>query len=256
MKKSTLNKTFIYLFGTLFIIVLWTIISFFFDENDLIFPSLFKVLTYAFNLLHNSYFYLCLFKTLYRVLIGFIISLLLALFFGTFSGISDNFRYFIEPTITFIRSVPTAPLILILLVAIGALNAPIYIVIFTSFPVLYESTYNGYANVNKNIKDIFKLDCGNSIVAFVKIFFPSAIPYILVGIVSSFGLSFKIEIMAEVLIGSSMPGLGSAISTVQRIDPTNVVGISAYAIIAVIIVLVIDLALKPISSIFKDKISE
>ena len=66
-------------------------------------------------------------------------------------------------------------------------------------------------------------------------------PYIVVGIASSFGLSLKIEIMAEVITGYTRLGLGSAILAAQRSDPTNMVPIFAYSFVAIVVMLVFDL---------------
>ena len=82
---------------------------------------------------------------------------------------------------------------------------------------------------------------------------PLAIPYILVGIASSFALSFKIEIMAEIITGDTKNGLGSAILAAQKNDPTNLIPIFAYSLIAVIIVLIVTAIADIIKKSFKKK---
>ena len=123
----------------------------------------------------------------------------------------------------------------------GAKNAPIMIVLLISFPILYESVVGGYENIDKSLIDYLKLDGENKIGNIVKIKFPLAMPYMFVGIASSFALSFKIQIMAEILTGDTRSGLGCAILGAQRNDPTNMVPIFAYSLIAIILVLIIDL---------------
>ena len=73
-----------------------------------------------------------------------------------------------------------------------------------------------------------------------KIKLPLAIPYIVLGIKSSFALAFKVEIMAEVITGSTSNGIGCAIVSAQRSDPTNMIPVFAYSIIAIVIMLLVD----------------
>lgn len=241
MKKSISNKFKYYLIGVIIIFVVWGILSLLFDESNLVFPNMFLVFKETINLLKTNYTYKCLVSTFIRLLIGFCVAFVLALLIGTIAGLDEKFKYTIRPIITVVKSIPTASLVFLFIVLSGAKSAPIYIVILICFPILFESVCAGYENLDPAIINSLNLEKGNNIYKIVKIKLPLAIPYIIVGIASSLGLSFKIVIMAEVLTGSTMPGLGSAISYIQRNDPTNMVGIFAYSLIAVLISLVIDL---------------
>ena len=145
------------------------------------------------------------------------------------------------PTIIALKSIPTATLLFLFLVLVGAKYAPIFIVILISYPILYESFVGGIENIDENIINALKLDGENSLKNIVKVKIPLAIPYVLVGIASSFALSFKIEIMAEILTGDTKEGLGAAILAAQKNDPTNMIPIFAYSLIAIIFILIIDL---------------
>ena len=76
-------------------------------------------------------------------------------------------------------------------------------------------------------------------VLFIKL--PLSISYIIVGVVSSFSLSFKIEIMAEVITGTTTNGLGSVIHFVQQQDPTELTGVFAYSLFAIVFMLLFTL---------------
>ena len=71
----------------------------------------------------------------------------------------------------------------------------------------------------------------------------------MVGVASSFALSLKIEIMAEVITGYTRMGLGSAILAAQRSDPTNMVPVFAYSLVAIVVMLIVD----GLSNYVKDK---
>lgn len=244
MKKFSLNKYIYYVLGIAFIILAWNLISKLLDNNSFIFPDFFTVLKETIEILKGSYIYKCLYYTLIRMLIGFIVSIVLSVIFGTLAGLNDKFKYFFAPFITLLKTIPTASLVFLLLVISGAKYAPIYIVILICFPILYESTVSGYENIDSQVDDTLNLEKGSELTKALKIRFPMCLPYIKTGIASSFGLSFKIEIMSEILTGSTLNGLGSAISYIQKAEPTNMTGIFAYSLVAIAISLVFDLILK------------
>ena len=86
---------------------------------------------------------------------------------------------------------------------------------------------------------------------FIKL--PLAVPTIIISIVSSFALSFKIEIMAEVITGYTKNGLGSVIHYTQVSDPSDLTGIFAYSLFAIIIMLLVTLLEEVIKQLLKRK---
>lgn len=244
MKKKSINKNVYYVLGILFIIVLWEIVSLFLDDNNLIFPSFFDVIKNLLLILKTSYLYKCLLSTFVRMLIGLFFAGIFSLLIGSISGNNDSFRYFISPIITCFKSIPTASLVFLFLVYVGAKNTPIYIVFLISFPIIYESVTDSYLNIDNNINDVLDLEKGSFFKKIISIRLPLAINGFKLGLLSSFSLAFKIEIMAEVISGSTTYGLGSAINYIQKADPTNMVGVLAYSLVAIVLSLFIDFLYK------------
>ena len=50
--------------------------------------------------------------------------------------------------------------------------------------------------------------------------------------------------MAEVITGTTFPGLGSAIATSRKIDPANLSPVFAYSLIAILIALILTFIAK------------
>ena len=80
-------------------------------------------------------------------------------------------------------------------------------------------------------------------------------PYIIVGMISTFSLSFKIEIMAEVITGYTRNGLGSLIKGAQISDPTDLTPVFAYSLIAVVLMLIVTLAAYVITQKLKKQMN-
>ena len=244
MKKFITNKKVLYLLGIVLLLVLWQVIAWSVGQEELIFPGPYKTLLETINLLKSSYTFVCILNSLKRMMIGFLISLLLAIVIGSFAGNSKILSILLSPTITSIKAIPTACLVFLFIILSGAKNAPIYIVTIVSFPILYEGVKGGINNIDKSIIEASELDGDNYFGIIRDIKLPLALPYIFVSIASSLSLSFKIEIMSEVITGSTNTGLGSAIVTSQRLDPTNLVTIFAYGLLAIVISLILDSLLQ------------
>ena len=140
-----------------------------------------------------------------------------------------------------LKSVPTAAVVFLFVVLVSPRQAPILVTMLISFPILFEAISSGIKNVPEGPIQAAKIDGANLIKTNLKIKIPLALPYIGVGILSSFSLSFKVEIMAEVITGSTKDGLGCLIRACSDNDPTNMVPIFGYSLIAVILVLLISL---------------
>lgn len=244
MKKFITKIKFEYILGIVLFLTIWFLISFIVDEKTMIFPDPISTFKETFRILKTNYVYKCLSESLIRLIIGFGISFILALVFGIIAGNSKTLKRVFTPTISVLKSIPTASLVFLFLVLVGAKNAPILMVILISFPILYESISGGIENMDKDVINAMKLDSGSFIYNIIKIQIPLIIPYVVIGIASSFALSFKIEIMAEILTGSTRNGLGSAILASQKNDPTNMVPIFAYSLIAIIFSSLITIIFK------------
>lgn len=252
MKKYLSNKIVLNIVGIILFCALWQILSFIIAEDTFIFPGPFKTIKEAINLLGDSYIYKCLYETLLRMIGGYFISFTLAFIIGTIAGNSERIEQLLKPTITIFRSVPTATLVYLFLVVAGARLTPLFIVILVSFPILYESVLGGIKSTPEDLLEASMIDNSSELNTNIKVRIPLAIPYIVVGISSSFGLSLKIEIMAEVITGYTRLGLGSAILAAQRSDPTNMVPVFAYSLIAIIAMLALD----SISSLIQQKVGK
>jgi len=239
VKKFITNKTTLFIFGTIFVIALWFLLSLIFDINEGIFPSPIATFKEFGNLLGDAYSYKCLGFTFLRMIIGFVISFMLALIVGILAGNHSWLYEFLKPTMTVIKSIPTVALVFLFIVIVAPKNAPILVVFVICFPILYEAVAGGIKKVDPQINYAARVDGAGYLkrVLFIKL--PLSMPFIIVGVVSSFSLSFKLEIMAEVLTGYTSNGLGSVIRAAKNDNPTDMTLVFAYSLFAVIFMLLI-----------------
>lgn len=240
VKKFIINNGTPIALGIIFIFVLWYIFSASIGKGNLVFPSINETFFEMGNTLNSKYFYASLGMTLYRTFLGFIISFAIALVLGLFAG-SIKFIYkFLIPLMSVLKSIPTATLVFFIIALSKVKYAPIYIVVLLAMPILYEAISAGIGSTEKEVLDASKVDGASYLDILFRIRLPLSLPYIGIGLLSSFALSLKTEIMAEIVSGNTGDGLGCMISAVRSTDPGNLAVIFAIAVICVIIVLVIS----------------
>ena len=250
MKKFFINKYFLSFLGIIFFFCLWFLIYLVAGSNQAIFPSPIETFQEMFIYLGDAYTYKCIFGSLSRMVIGFLAASFIAILLGIIVGNFTKIKYVFNPTMVALKAIPTAALTFLFLVLAGLKNAPIYIVGIIVFPIVYEATVSGYNHIDPYVNMAMRVDSASFIRNNLKVKLPLSFPYIALGLISSFALSFKIEIMAEVISGSSSYGLGRAIQ-VSYLNATNgMVPTFAYSLIAIIVMLIVTLIFDIIKNIF------
>lgn len=253
MKKITSNRVFAYVLGLALFFALWSLLSALIGEKTMILPDPISTLKKTGELLSAEYTYRCLGNSLLRMCEGFSLAVVFSLLLGIPAGNSPFFRRILTPAMTILKAIPTACLVFLFLVLVGAKNAPVLLVVLIALPILYESVVNGIVRIDGNVVRAMKIDSASLWNNLFKIQIPLMIPYFIVGISGSFALSFKIEIMAEVLTGSTTGGIGAAILGAQKNDPSDLVPVFAYSLVAVLSVLIVTGVFDAIRNRFKKR---
>ncbi|MBN2221840.1 MAG: ABC transporter permease [Vallitaleaceae bacterium] len=160
--------------------------------------------------------------SLVRVLKGYSIAVVLGIFMGTVMGTSETLNQFFSLTLNAIRQIPMLawiPLI-ILWFGIGEESKVVVIVLGAYFPILLN-TMNGIRNVPKGLIEVSRLYQLGPFEAFRKVYFPSALPSIFVGLKLGLGISWVAVVAAELLAASS--GIGFRISDARSLIMADVV---------------------------------
>ncbi len=265
MRRSRRNRYLESLFealGFVFLLLIWLLISRSLEhQGNYLFPGPIEVLRKLWYLVSEeaSLTFSALGWTISRVLIGWSISFLLGMIFGTLSGLYEGARRFFKPFIVFTRAMPTAAVAIIVIAIVfqkGPLPdfVPSFLVFFVAFPLIYEAFRSGIENEPIEIINALDLDGGGhtSLHSIVRVLWPDSFPYVLLSITQSFGLSFKVAIMSEIISNSSATHLGIGnLITISK-SYVEMDAVIAYSLIAVILVLLIDIPLNALNKRFGD----
>ncbi len=166
------------------------------------------------QLLHMHILY-----SLYRVALGYLLAVAIAVPLGIFIGWSARLRYILSPLLEIIRPIP--PLawipIAILWFGIGIKSAAFIIFLGVFFPVLLN-TVSGVLSINPRLVDAARMLGANERDIFLKILVPGAIPSIFTGMRIGIGIGWMTLVAAEFTGVKTGYGLGYMIMTARDIQ--------------------------------------
>jgi len=249
-KQNHLKNSVLVIIGILILLLIWEISSLVVNKIN-VFPDAVVTFQRFFQLLGDQSIYLAIISSLGVLLLTLLFSLIVALILGTISGLSNTVNRILTPTITFMKVIPTACIVILLIIFVKSIYSTMIVIFLVVFPILYESIVNGIHNLDQNIINSLRIEGLYSRNSIFKVIIPQILPYLYVGIVSSFGLGMKVEIMSEIIVGSvSFVGLGHLIYTAYAIN-NDYIQLFALTLLTLFSFGVVDIILYLIKKYFK-----
>lgn len=226
------------------ILILWIIATNLELFSAAILPSISTVFDSLKSQLNSGQLWKDISISLVRVLEGYLIAAILGITLGVLMGISERINKFFFLTFTSIRQIPMLawiPLI-VLWFGIGESSKIIVIVIAAYFPILLN-TMNGIKRTDTKLIEVGNMYNLTKWKLFTKIYFPSALPSIFVGLKLGLGISWMAVVGAEIIASSS--GIGYRMNDARSLMQPEVVFVGMFAI--ALIGIIMDQILSRIS---------
>lgn len=198
MKSFTLKNRRLSVISKLLIIVLWILLSRTID-NEVIFPTISSTFHSFTDIVRRPSFIIIISHSLIRTLIGFVISLVLAVIIGILSSISNIIYHLMIPIINFLTSVPTMAIIILALIWLNNEFAPMFVGFIMVFPILYETVLKGILNLDSNIIDMAKVYKVQKMTLIKDVYIPNIFLNLSYIFPSALGINFKMVIAGEAL---------------------------------------------------------
>ncbi len=149
--------------------------------------------------------------SLSRVIKGYLIASALGVLIGSLMGIFKPVQKLLHPMITSLRQIPMMAWIplFILWFGIGELEKVVVIIVAAFFPIS-ENTFSGITNTPKQFLEVAQIHHMNSFKTFWRIYLPSALPQIFVGLKLGLSSSWMAVVAAEMIAAST--GIGYRLS--------------------------------------------
>ena len=220
MKKSPEKYTIISLSGIVIFLVIWFVISYFTIVPSFFLPSPKSTFYALYNLAVHGGLITDIGYSIFRIVIGFILSVCVAIPLGILFGVSRKSEAFLSPIIEFVRYIPPSAFIPLCIVWFGIGEISKILLIFLGVaPYLTLLVADAvYQTKNEFIDSAKTLGSGNWDI-IMRVIIPSSLPQIWDGMRSMFGAAWTFVIIAEI-VGSSA-GLGHIIIESQRFIRTD-----------------------------------
>lgn len=217
------------------IILVWTGITVTGLVNPTFMPTPMKTISAGYSLFADAGYLNDIWVTVWRVLIGFIISAVIAVPLGILIGTYAPLEAFIEPVMSFMRYLPVTAFIPLFILWIG-IDEPekIAVIIFGSLPQLILMVAVDTKKVQHDLVEVsYTLGTSRAEVIW-KIILPAAMPSIIDSLRMVLGWAWTYVTVAEMIGASS--GMGYMIIQSQRmINVANIfVGILSIGVIGLI----------------------
>lgn len=208
------------IFGLLIFLLGWSLLTYTGFVRSFFLPTPTKVLSSIITLLTEGSLLADIFASVYRILLGFLFSLVVALPLGIALGVSRKFEAFTEPLIAFIRYIPPSAFIPLAIIWFGIGEMEKVIILFLGVaPYLTLLIADIVINTRRELVEAALTLGASGKDIITKVVFPNALP----GIWDSFrimiGAAWTFVIIAEIVGASS--GLGHLMIESQRFLRTD-----------------------------------
>lgn len=244
MKNKIIKKAVIFLIW----LGLWQVTAVF-VKNPVYFASPFETIKELCIKLSGPEFAFSVLSSLLRILSGFFAALVSAYFLAFVSLKNKWFRDFLSPFVTFLKSVPVAAVVVILLIWWGSGYLVLCIGFMVVFPNIYSNMLSGLQNTDKKLLEMSKAFDMKASDILLWIYRPSYLPALHSSMEVSLGMCFKSGIAAEI-IGLPESSIGSALYR-DKIY-LNTAGVFAW----IIAILVVSSITEKIIILFAEQLSK
>ena len=167
--------------------------------------------------------------SLQRIIKGYSLAASIGVFLGVVMGMSRTTERFFSLTFTSLRQIPMMAWVPLLIIWFGIGEESKVAVIFMAayFPILMN-TLSGIRRTDPKLIEVGKMYNLSRLKLFVKIYLPSALPNIFVGLKLGLGISWMAVVGAEMIAASS--GIGFRLSDARSLMQFPIVFSGMFAI--------------------------
>ncbi|MCM1513764.1 MAG: ABC transporter permease subunit [Anaeroplasma bactoclasticum] len=238
--KSKIVSSTLSVSAILLVFFVWMIVSNIY-QNDFIFPSIKRIIQAFFRIFQTSSSLKAIGFTCVRVILSVAICFFLGLVITSIYIICPTSIHFFKPIIQMMRSTPLAVISIFIFILIGDKSGPYMITILMSLPVVLEGLITAVDQISTDIIDEVRMLPGNIRQKIKSVYFPITLPYVMMCLIQTLGMSFKVMIMGEYICqtNTSIGKVLYAIKTSIEMD-----SLLAYGILIVLIVGLLECSIK------------
>ena len=239
------KKIFVFIFW----ILIWEVL-YLFIKKTIIVPSPISVFTKLIEICKEKEFWISIFYSFSKTLIGFFGALILGSFLGFITYLSKPIKEILSPILLIIKTAPIVSFIMLTLFFINSNYIPIVISMLMVLPIVWENIYNGIDNVEEKYLQMAKSYEYTKNDIIKNIYIPKVLPYFISSAAIGIGFAWKSSITAE-LVSSIKYGIGNEIYLAKLYLETE--SIFAWTFVIIILSLIFQKIFREILNGFNKK---
>lgn len=177
-----------------------------------------------------------------RILSGFAISFTIGAVMGVLTSSAKVFDWLFSPVFKVIRAIPVAAVTILFFAFFESEALPTAVVVLMVAPLIWQTVHDGLSTPQKNLNEMARVYSLGTVKTVLYIKLPCLFPSLVSNTVNALGLAWKSGVAAEVIIGTSIVGLGAELKHYQGIVGYDEV--YAITLTVVILSLIIEVLLK------------
>jgi NitT/TauT family transport system permease protein len=244
MISSTEKRTLSTILSVAILLLLWFLAAEI-VSSDFLLPGPVKTFEGLLAIVSSTTGWSTIAETSAKAFIGLFMALLFSLVAGFVMGLIETVYELLKPMVVVLQSIPIVSWLALAIFWWGVgFSSPVYIVFLTLFPIFTINVAEGVRNVDMKLVEMAKLYRLPRKVVLSKIYFSSAIPFIVSSMRVGIGIMWKSVAVAEFMVGTS--GIGRVIADSKY--SINIVRVFSYTLVLVILGIltekVLDLIMK------------
>lgn len=217
-------------------LALWQCISIWVD-NSIFFVGPIEVIKELGILIVHKGFWDTIAASLIRIMVGFAIAFIVAYILAIIAHKVSVIKDILEPFVMFIKSVPVASIVVILLIWYGSEWLSLYVTFMVVFPNVYINMLEGLDSADEDMIEMAESFALGKLKTFRYIYRPAYMPHLIGAVKVAIGMSFKSGVAAEI-IGQPTKSIGERIYF-NKIY-LNTAGVFAWTIVIIILCAIIE----------------
>jgi NitT/TauT family transport system permease protein len=217
-------------------LVVWEAISLFF--LPVVFPGPLTLLERMIEIYGNPASYQVVAQSLFRIFVGFAISMLVGMVFGILMGLKRDLEMFLDSWIMVLLTVPAVCWAFLCVLWFGISDiAPVVTIVLIVSPFVIMNIWEGTKALEKPLLEMGTVYRADRLLLLRKVVIPQLMPYVFSSLRIALSLSWKIALVAEAFGAGN--GVGQEL--INWFQDTRVDMMLAWGVSFMIVMVLIDL---------------
>lgn len=218
--KINKNKWILNIFIFFIILIIWQFISVCILSNSILLPSPIDVMKSLKNMFFTGEIFYHLSISIFRVLTGFFISVILGIFLGILMGLYKTIYNILNPILRFLCPIPPIAWLPLAILWFGIdEGSKIFIIIIASFFPIFTNVIHGVWQIDDKYLEVVHLYKVSTYKFLRQLLLPSIFPYIVSGCRIGLGYAWMGILAAE--LTSGLLGIGYLLVDARALGETD-----------------------------------